>query len=158
MRGQPIPCHSKEGKELDMTKRIRDVMTRNPRTLEANRPVTEATRLMRNEDVGIAPVVEGDRLVGTVTDRDIVLRVVAGGKDPQSTTVSEIAFSDLATVEQQQDLNEALRLMARRQVRRPPLVEEDGKLVGILAQADVARESGERKTGDLVEEISENRK
>ena len=133
-------------------------MTSNPRTIEANRPVTEAACLMRDEDVGIAPVVEGDRLVGVVTDRDIVLRVVAEGKSLQSTTVSEIASSDLVTVDPQQDLSEALQLMARHQVRRLPVVEEDGKLVGILAQADVAREADDRETGELVEEISENRK
>lgn len=141
-----------------MTKRVREVMTSNPRTVEANRPVTEAARLMRDEDVGIAPVVEGDRLVGAVTDRDIVLRVVAEGKDSQSTTVSEIASSDLVTVDPQQSLDEALRLMADNQVRRLPVVEEDGTLVGILAQADVAREADERETGELVEKISENRK
>lgn len=140
-----------------MAKSIGDVMTRNPRSVETNASVVEAARLMEEEDVGIAPVVEGDRLVGAITDRDIVLRVVAAGKDPQSTTVREIASTDLVTVDPQQDLDEALRLMARHQIRRLPVVEEGGKLVGVLAQADVAREADEKKTGELVEEISENR-
>jgi CBS domain-containing protein len=140
-----------------MAKRISDVMTKNPRAVETNASVVEAARLMKEEDVGIAPVVEGGRLVGAITDRDIVLRVIAEGKDPQSTTVREIASTDLVTVDPQQDLDEALRLMARHQVRRLPVVEEDGKLVGVLAQADVAREADEKKTGELVEEISENR-
>jgi CBS domain-containing protein len=140
-----------------MAKSIRDVMTTSPRTVEADAPVVEAARLMKDEDVGIAPVVEGGRLVGAVTDRDIVLRVVAAGKDPKSTTVREIASTDLVTVDPQQDLTEALRLMTRHQVRRLPVVEEDGKLVGVLAQADVAREADEQQTGELVEEISENR-
>jgi CBS domain-containing protein len=140
-----------------MAKSIRDVMTRNPRSVETNASVVEAARLMKEEDVGIAPVVEGGRLVGAITDRDIVLRVVVEGKDPQSTTVREIASTDLVTVDPQQDLDEALRLMARHQIRRLPVVEEDGKLVGVLAQADVAREADEKKTGEMVEEISEDR-
>ena len=140
-----------------MTKSIRDVMTSNPRTVEADRPVAEAARLMKQEDVGIVPVVEGDRLIGAVTDRDIVLRVVADGKDPQTTTVREIASTDLVTAHPQQDLSEALKLMAHHQIRRLPVVEEDGKLVGVLAQADVARVADEQQTGELVEEISEER-
>ena len=140
-----------------MAKSIREVMTSDPRTIESSRPVIEAARLMKEEDVGIAPVVEGERLVGAVTDRDIVLRVVAEGKDPQSTTVGEIASTDMVTVDPQQDLDEALRLMAQHQVRRLPVVEEDGKLVGILAQADVAREGTEEQTGEVVSDISEDR-
>jgi CBS domain-containing protein len=129
-------------------------MTSNPTSVEADSPAVEAARIMKHEDVGIVPIVEGDRLVGTVTDRDIALRVVAEGKDPQSTSVREIASTDLITVDPQQDLDEALRLMASHQVRRLPVV-EGGKLVGIVAQADVAREADDKKTGDLVENISQ---
>jgi CBS domain-containing protein len=99
------------------------------------------------------PVVENDRLVGTVTDRDITVRVVAEGRDPESTMVREIASTDVVSVEPQQDLSEALRLMAEHQVRRLPVVEND-RLVGIVAQADVAREADDAQTGELVEEIS----
>jgi CBS domain-containing protein len=111
---------------------------------------------MKQQDVGPVPVVEnGDRLAGIVTDRDIVLRVVAEGGDPQSTTVGEIMSRDLATVDPDQPLEEALRLMARHQVRRLPVCEEDGRLVGIVAQADIATELGDdRVTGQVVEEIS----
>jgi CBS domain-containing protein len=110
---------------------------------------------MRDEDTGIIPIVDGDRLVGTITDRDLAIRVVAEGRDPQTTTVAEVASRDLVTIDPQQDLDEALRLMARHQVRRLPVVEEDGKLVGILSQADVAREASPEETGRVVEEISE---
>ena len=134
---------------------VQDLMTSNPKTIESGSSVTEAAKLMRDEDTGIIPIVEGDRLVGTITDRDIAIRVVAEGKDPQATTVGEIASRDLITVDPQQDLDEALRLMAQHQVRRLPVVEEDGKLVGILAQADVAREATAEQTGRVVEEISE---
>lgn len=138
-----------------MGKSIRDAMTSNPRGVEPSTPVVEAARLMKSQDVGPLPVVEGDRLVGMVTDRDIVLRVVAEGKDPQTATVGEIASRDLVTVDPQQDLDEALRLMAQHQVRRLPVVEEDGRLVGILAQADVARAGDDAQTGQVVQEISE---
>ena len=137
-----------------MGKSIREAMTSNPRGVEISTPIIEAARLMKSEDVGSLPVLEGERLVGMVTDRDIVLRVVAEGKDPQASTVGEVASKDLVTVDPQQDLDEALRLMAQHQVRRLPVVEEDGRLVGILAQADVAVAGQDAKTGQVVEEIS----
>jgi CBS domain-containing protein len=136
-----------------MGKSIRDVMSSNPCAIDADKPVAHAAKMMKQEDVGLAPVVEGDRLVGTLTDRDIVLRVVAEGKDPQTVTAREVASTDLITIDPQQDLDEALRLMASKQVRRLPVVEE-GRLVGVLAQADIAREAEEQQTGRLVEDIS----
>jgi CBS domain-containing protein len=141
-------------KGASMSESIRDIMTPNPRTVESNASVVEAAKIMRDEDVGIVPVVEGDRLVGTVTDRDIAIRVVAEGRNPDSTTVGEIASRELVTIDPQQELDEALRLMARHQVRRLPVVEEDGKLVGVVAQADIARHASDEQTGDLVEDIS----
>jgi CBS domain-containing protein len=136
-----------------MGKNVKDVMTSNPTTVQSDATVVEAARIMRDQDTGIVPVVENDRLVGTVTDRDITVRVVAEGRDPESTTVREIASTDVVSVEPQQDLSEALRLMAEHQVRRLPVVEND-RVVGIVAQADVAREADDAQTGELVEEIS----
>jgi CBS domain-containing protein len=132
---------------------IRDVMTSNPTTCETSAKVTDAARVMAQEDVGPIPVVESGRVVGIVTDRDIVVRVVAEGRDPSSITVGEIASSDLATVGPDTDLDEALRVMAQRQVRRLPVVEGE-RLVGIVAQADVARAADEEKTGEVVQQIS----
>jgi CBS domain-containing protein len=137
-----------------MGKSVQDVMTSNPCTIDANKPVTYAAKMMQQENVGIAPIVEGGRLVGTLTHRDIVLRVVAEGKDPQVVTVREAASTAPVTIDPQQGLDEALRLMATHQVRRLPVVEKDGRVVGVLAQADVAEEAKPRKTGELVEEIS----
>jgi len=137
-----------------MSESIRDIMTPNPRTVESSASVVEAAKVMRDEDVGIVPVVEGDRLVGTVTDRDIAIRVVAEGKSPESANVGEIASRELVTIDPQQNLDEALRLMAQHKVRRLPVVEEDGKLVGVVAQADVAKYASDEQTGDLVEDIS----
>jgi CBS domain-containing protein len=138
-----------------MGQRIREIMTSNPSTIEPDKAVVDAARIMKQEDAGVVPVTENGRLTGMVTDRDIAIRVVAEGKDPQSTPVREVASKDLVTVDPQQELDEALRLMAQHQVRRLPVVEEDGRLVGVVAQADVARQGDDTKTGQVVQEISE---
>jgi CBS domain-containing protein len=138
-----------------MTQSIREVMTSNPRTVEPSTSIVDVARLMRDEDTGVVPIVEGERLVGTITDRDITIRVVAEGQDPQSTSVGAVASKDLVTIDPQQDLDEALRLMAQHQVRRLPVVEEDGRLVGIVSQADVAMTGDERRVGETVEQISQ---
>lgn len=135
--------------------KIKELMTVKPRTVKSGDSVVEAAKLMKGEDAGIAPIVDGDKLVGVVTDRDIAIRVVAEGRDPQSTKVDEVASQNVVTVDPQQDLDEALRLMAQHQLRRLPVIEEDGKLVGIVAQADVARHVDASRTGEVVEQISE---
>jgi CBS domain-containing protein len=138
-----------------MGKSIKETMTSNPCSIDAEKPVSYAAKMMRDEDVGLAPIVEGDRLIGTLTDRDIALRVVAEGRNPETTTVREVASQDIVTIDPQQDLDEALRLMAQHQVRRLPVVEEDGRLVGVVAQADVAQQADPAQTGRMVEDISE---
>jgi CBS domain-containing protein len=138
-----------------MGKSIRDLMTDKPCSIDADKSVAYAAKMMRDEDVGLAPIVEGDRLVGTLTDRDIAVRVIAEGRDPEATTAREVASTDVVTVDPDQDLDEALRLMARHQIRRLPVVEEDGRLVGIVAQADVARHGDDKQTGQVVEQISQ---
>jgi CBS domain-containing protein len=130
-------------------------MTVLPRTVKVGDSIVDAAKVMRGEDAGIAPIVDGDRLVGVVTDRDIAVRVVAAGRDPLETKVEEIASARLITIDPDQDLDEALRLMAEHQVRRLPVVEEDGKLVGIVAQGDVARHASHESTGAVVEQISQ---
>ncbi len=133
---------------------VRDLMTQSPTTCEPSTTVVEAARVMASEDVGPVPIVDGGRLVGIVTDRDIVVRVVAEGQDPSSATIGEIASSDLVTVQPDTDLQEAERLMADNQVRRLPVVEGD-RLVGIVAQADIARVLDEERTGEVVQQISQ---
>ena|SRR5438105_9537944 len=137
-----------------MGQSIRELMTKNPRTVTSDQTVVDAAKIMREVDTGIVPIVDGDKLVGVVTDRDITIEVVAQGKDPQSTKVTDAASRDLVTIDPQQNLDEALRLMAEHQVRRLPVVEEDGKLVGIVAQADVAKHADDARTGEVVEQIS----
>jgi CBS domain-containing protein len=138
-----------------MGQHIREVMTSNPSTVERNATIVEAARIMKQADAGVVPVTENGRLAGMVTDRDIAIRVVAEGRDPESTKVGEVASTDLVTIDPQQDLAEALRLMARHKVRRLPVVEEDGRLVGVVAQADIARQGDDTQTGQVVQEISE---
>jgi CBS domain-containing protein len=137
-----------------MARSIRDTMTTDPRSITPRDAVVEAARLMRDEDIGSLPVVEEGRLVGMLTDRDIAVRVVAEGRSSDSTTVGEVLSPDPVAARPDQDLDEALHLMAQHQVRRLPVVEED-RLVGILAQADVALEEKEKKIGELVESISQ---
>jgi CBS domain-containing protein len=134
---------------------IRELMTVRPRAVKAGDSIVEAAKLMKGEDSGIAPIVDGERLVGVLTDRDIAIRVVAEGRDPRETRVEEIASQNLVTIDPQQGLDEALRLMAQHQVRRLPVVEEDGRLVGIVSQADVARRADTERTGEVVQQISE---
>lgn len=133
---------------------IRDVMTSNPTSCEPTTSVVDAAKVMAQEDVGPVPVVEGGRVVGIVTDRDLVVRVIAEGRDPNSTTLGEVVSSDLVTVQPDTQLTEALQLMAQNQVRRLPVVEGD-QLVGIVAQADVARAADEEQTGEVVQQISQ---
>ena len=134
---------------------VREVMTSNPTSCSVEASVVDAAKTMAREDVGPIPVVEGSRLVGIITDRDIVVRVVAEGRDPHSTSVGDVASSDLATVSPDEDLDRALQLLAERQVRRLPVV--DGEtLVGVVAQADIARQGDDRETGQVVEQISED--
>ena len=138
-----------------MTKTARDVMTSDPACCTPNTTLDQVAKLMVQNDCGEIPVVDvAERIVGVITDRDIAIRAIAEGKDGQ-TPVREVASQDLVTIDPQQDLDEALRLMAQHQVRRLPVVEEDGKLVGIVSQADVARHGDDARTGEVVEQISE---
>jgi CBS domain-containing protein len=134
-------------------KTVKDLMTSNPTTVEPETPVSEAAKRMAREDVGPLPVVEDGRLVGIVTDRDLVVRVIADDRDPGSTTVREAASRRLVTVSPDDDLVKTLDLLAKHQVRRLPVVDGE-RLVGIVAQADVAREVGSARVGDVVEAIS----
>ena len=134
---------------------VREAMTPTPRAIESGATVVEAARLMASEDVGSLPVVDGDELVGMVTDRDLVLQVVAKDLDPNKVPVSDVCSESPVTAEPEESLDKALERMAAEKVRRLPVV-SDGQLVGILAQADVARSATPTSTGQLVEEISQN--
>jgi CBS domain-containing protein len=135
-------------------KKVREAMSRDPRSVGESTSVQEAARLMKEQDVGSLPVVEDERLVGIITDRDIVIRGVAVRSDVSSLSVMDVASHEVTTIAPDQELDEALRLMAQEQVRRLPVVDGD-RLVGILAQADVARVGDEERVGETVEQISQ---
>ena len=137
-----------------MAKRVREAMTASVSSVSPSQSLADAAEVMKREDVGSVPVVEEGRLAGIVTDRDIVTRAVAEQKNPQAVRVEEIASHDLVTVEPEQDLEEALALMARHKIRRLPVL-EGGRLVGMLAQADVALKAKEKEVGEMVEQISQ---
>ena len=139
--------------------RIEEIMTRDPACVTPGTTVREVAQLMQREDTGIVPVVEntGDkRLVGVITDRDIALRVVAENRTPE-TRVSEILSAGrLATAHPGDDVDHVLGTMGREQVRRIPIVDDRGALVGIVSQADVSRKaSQDAKVERTIEKISE---
>ena len=133
---------------------VQEAMTSNPTAITPDTTAQEAARLLKTENVGALPIVEDGRLTAVVTDRDLAVRVLAEGRGAE-TPVREIASQDLVTIDPQQNLDEAARLMAEHQVRRLPVVEEDGRLVGMLAQADVAQSGHDKLTGEVVEKISQ---
>ena len=137
-----------------MAKSVREAMTASVSSVSPSQSLADAAEVMKREDVGSVPVVDEGRLVGIVTDRDIVTRAIAEQRNPQAVTVEEIASQELVTVEPELDLDEAVALMARHKVRRLPVLEE-GRLAGMLAQADVALEAKELKVGEMVEQISQ---
>lgn len=139
-----------------MGTKVHEVMTDRPRVVTPETTVSEAAQLMKNDDIGSLPILDGEQLAGVVTDRDIVIRAIAEGKDPRGMPVREVASRELVTVHADEELSSALQLMASQQVRRLPVVDDDGRLVGILAQADVAVEAKEKDVGEMVEEISKS--
>lgn len=135
--------------------KVRDIMTTEVRTAAPDTTIEEIATMMRDEDVGSIPVVDGNELSAILTDRDIVVRCLAEGKDPAETTAEDIASEDLVTIEPDADVRQAARLMSSRQIRRLPVV-EDGNLVGMVALGDIAvKQRDEEVSGEALEEISE---
>src|SRR5690348_6932541 len=126
-----------------MAQTVRDVMTPQPVAVSADTALTEAARFMREEGIGQLMVTEGGTLYGVVTDRDIVVRAVAEHRDPDRTTAGDVASRDLVTVSPDDRLDEAVRLMRERSVRRLPVVEQ-GHPVGMVSLGDLAMERDER--------------
>ena len=134
--------------------RCSEIMTKNVRTATRKTSLREAAAIMRDGDLGAVPVVDEGKLIGIVTDRDIVVRVIAEGKDAD-TAISEAMTTELFTVTPDDFVFEAIRLMGDKQVRRIPVVGPAGELAGIIAMADVALEmEDEREIAETLEEIS----
>ncbi len=135
-------------------RRCREIMTSNVTTANREMTLQEVAVLMRNGDCGAMPVVEEGKLVGIVTDRDIVVRAIAEGKNAE-TKIGDAMTSKIFSVKPDDFVFEAIRLMGDKQVRRIPVVGENGELAGIIAMADVALEmEDEREIAAILEEIS----
>src|ERR687894_2826441 len=122
--------------------RIRDLMVSPVVTVEPGTSVVDAAKRMIQEEKGPLPIVEGDRVVGMVTDRDVIARVVAEGRDPNSCSVDEIATRELVTARPDQDIDEARQLMAEHQLDRVLVTEEGDRLRGVISEADIRADEG----------------
>ncbi|HEX9960188.1 MAG TPA: CBS domain-containing protein [Pyrinomonadaceae bacterium] len=135
-------------------RRCREIMTRNVTTATREMSLQAVAALMRDGDMGSLPVVENGKLVGIVTDRDIVIRAVAEGRDARA-AIGDVMTTEIFAVRAEDFVFEAIRLMGDKQVRRVPVINESGELVGIIAIADVALETeDEREIAETLEEIS----
>ena len=139
-------------------KKCNEVMTKNPVCCLPNDMAAKVAKLMKRENVGSIPVIENEKtrkLVGIVTDRDLTLRIVAKELDSKSTKVEAVMTRKLVTCQAEDDLQKALDAMSEHQLRRIPVVDKDNKILGIIAQADVAtRVDRPKKTAAMVKEIS----
>jgi CBS domain-containing protein len=137
-----------------MGKSARDIMSGDAECVQETDTILDAAKALADRDVGAMPICgQDERLKGMLTDRDIVVKVLAKGMDPSSTKVSEIAEGKPVTIGADDSIDEALRTMSEHKVRRLPVI--DGhELIGIISQADIARNLDDEKTGDLVEAIS----
>jgi CBS domain-containing protein len=144
--------------EENAMKKCDEVMTKNPVCCLPNDMVTNVAQLMKHENIGSMPVIENDqtrKLVGIVTDRDLALKIVAKGRDSNSTKVEAVMTSKIITCRTGDDLQKALDAMSEHQLRRIPVVDSDNKILGIIAQADVAtRVNQPEKTAAMVKGIS----
>jgi CBS domain-containing protein len=133
-----------------------EVMTPDVIVIEADTPLAEAARKMKLLDVGPLPVVEGERLVGMVTDRDITVRATAEGLDPEKVQVREVMTPEVVACRDSDDVQDAARTMQLAQLRRLVVVDENGRLVGIVSLGDIALQAGDDKlTGETLEGVSE---
>ena len=134
---------------------IRDVMTASPRTVAENDNIRDAASIMASEDIGVVPVVNGNRVIGLITDRDIVVRAVAAGKDCSTTRVADAMTRNVRTVREDAPIDQVLQLMSNAQVRRIPVVGANDELVGIVSIGDLATETNkDDKVGQAIETIS----
>jgi CBS domain-containing protein len=138
------------------SRRVRDVMTPNPETVTQNDGVRDAARIMKDQDTGVVPVVDGKKIVGMITDRDIVVRCVAEGKNPLDAKVHDVMTKSVRKVQEDATINEVLTMMSSAEIRRLPVVNRNDEIVGIVSMGDIATETNEDgKVGKTVEKISQ---
>src|SRR5580765_8167052 len=138
-----------------MAKLARDVMTPDPACCSPNTTLDDVAKLMVQQNCGEIPVVDTtDQLIGVVTDRDIVCRVVAQGKNPLAYTAETCMSDPVITVPEETPISEVLATMEKHQIRRVPVVDDEGRCAGMISQSDVAWTGGEHQVAELVREIS----
>lgn len=138
--------------------RVSDLMTANVQTCTPDMPLQDVAVMMITNDCGLIPVCDNPndcRVMGVITDRDIVVRAVAEGKNPIEMIASDVMTRDVFTCSPQTNIDDCCDLMEQRQIRRVPVVDERGRIVGIVAQADVARQASEARTAEVVKEVSQ---
>lgn len=138
-----------------MSKTLREIMTERPRAVTADASISDVVEVMESEDIGAVPIVDPDgRLLAIVTDRDLALRVLGNGRNPSETAILDVASREPLTAAPDTPFDTALTMMAEHRVRRLPVIDENGTLVGIVSQADVALAGKEKETGELLAELS----
>jgi CBS domain-containing protein len=154
----PEPEEHAPRRQPGQARTVRDVMTVDVEVCNPNTDLYYVARMMAERDIGAVPVVESTdtmRPIGIITDRDIVVRVVAKREDPNTMQAAACMSTGLLTVDPESDLLECMRTMEERQVRRAPVVDRDNRLIGIITQADIAESVSKREAGEFVREISE---
>jgi len=135
---------------------VRDVMTPNPECVTEKDSLRDVARIMKDQDTGVVPVVDGGRkIIGMITDRYIVVRCVAEGKNPLEAHVNDVMSKSVRKVREDQTVNDVIGLMKSSEIRRVPVVNQRDEIVGIVSMGDIATESSERgKVGDAMQDIS----
>ncbi len=138
------------------TRNIRDVMTPNPESVSEKDSIRDVARIMKDQDTGVVPVVDGRRIIGLITDRDIVVRGLAEGKNLEGARVNELMTRSVRSVREDASVEETLELMSNAEIRRVAVVNNNDELVGIVSIGDIASQGNQdRHVGKAVEEISE---
>jgi CBS domain-containing protein len=142
-------------------KKCDEVMTNNPVCCLSNDMVVKAAQIMKTGNVGSVPVIDNEKtrkLIGIVTDRDLALKIVAEGKDPKSTNVAAVMTAKVVSCQSEDDFQKAMDLMSENQLRRIPIIDKTGMILGIISQADVAtRIDKPKRTAAMVKEISQSK-
>lgn len=140
----------------ERSRHIRDVMTANPECVTDKDSIRDVARIMKDQDTGVVPVVDGKKIIGLITDRDIVVRGVAEGKNIENARVNELMTKSVRTVREDATVNDALALMSNSEIRRVAVVNHNDELVGIVSLGDISTNtSADGKVGQTVEQISQ---
>lgn len=136
-------------------RQIRDVMTPNPECVTEKDSLRDVARIMKDQDTGVVPVVDGKKIIGLVTDRDIVVRCIAEGKNPLDARVNEVMTKSVRKVKDDATINDVIGLMSSSEIRRVPVVNQNDELVGIVSMGDLTGKTNDGKVGQTLQDISQ---